>query len=85
MLKALVVEEMLEAILTDNALTFRLRCDKLCLTLGAKDKRTTSRIVDNYTFFARWENVPPRTVRIASSLSVQPGQPVCHAMSSLIY
>ena len=45
MLKALVAEQMLVTILTEVDTRFRSRCVKLCLMLGAKDKRAAARIV----------------------------------------
>ena len=55
-LKALVAEQMQVTISTDVIHRFRSRCIKLCLALGAEDRRTATKWVDA-AFLGRWENV----------------------------
>ena len=56
-LKSILAEQMLTIVLTDVTTRFRSRCAKLCILLGAENKRAASKIVDS-AFFQRWSNVP---------------------------
>ncbi len=56
MMKSLVVEQMLSTVLTEVTTRFRSRCIKLCISLGAKNKREASNIVHS-AFLGEWEEV----------------------------